>query len=188
MERRTRYARPALRSLFGPASFGPAGKIEPQRRGLNCQSRNRSVHADRRLGRLRCSRSRRAPRDRRDNHQDDDRRATLSRFPRHVPSLSPHIPTYVKWVLREHSVRREPGLRPPSGGGNRAIHSIEGSATCACKKAKLAASQTVQHLPWRSPGDRPQATGASFFSSRFTRRGLRRAARIPRLVPRDPSP
>ena len=82
MERRTRDARPALRSLFGPASFGPAGVIEPIR-----QNRSRSGHADQRLWLRRGScRSRWAPRDRRNNHQDDDRRPTLSRFlPRHVP-------------------------------------------------------------------------------------------------------
>src|SRR6266508_6479651 len=45
------------------------------------------------------------------------------------PSLSPQISTYVKWILRVHSAWGEWGLRPPSGGGNGAIHPIEGSAT-----------------------------------------------------------
>jgi hypothetical protein len=48
-------------------------------------------------------------------------------------SLSPQISTYVKWILREHSVSAERALRPPSGGGNRAIHSIGGSATSAAR-------------------------------------------------------
>src|SRR6476619_3096506 len=78
----------------------------------------------------------------------------LAAYP-HVPEVGP----------RDHSVRGEPGLRPPSGGGNGAIHSIGGSVTCAGKKATLAASQRLQHLPWRSPGDRPQASGASFTRS-----------------------
>src|SRR6266540_1392967 len=43
------------------------------------------------------------------------------------PSLSPQISTYVKWILRVHSAWGERGLRPPSGGGNGAIHPIEGS-------------------------------------------------------------
>ena len=48
-----------------------------------------------------------------------------------------------------------------------------------CKKVRPAASQNVQHLPWRSPGDRPQATGASFF------RALERELSVlpPRLAP-----
>src|SRR6186997_2945307 len=75
----------------------------------------------------------------------------LAAYP-HVPEVGP----------RDHSARDDRCLRPPSGGGSRAIHSIGGSATCACKKAKLAASQRMQHLPWRSPGDRPQASGAFF--------------------------
>ena len=33
-------------------------------------------------------------------------------------SLSPHVSTYVKWILRDHFVWLERGLRPPSGGGN----------------------------------------------------------------------
>jgi hypothetical protein len=44
-------------------------------------------------------------------------------------SLSPQISTYVKWILRDHSAWGERRLRPPSGGGNSAIHSIEGLAT-----------------------------------------------------------
>ena len=35
-------------------------------------------------------------------------------------------------------------------------------APIARKKVKAAASQTGKHLPWSSPGDRPQATGARF--------------------------
>ena len=114
MERRTRHARPALRSLFGPASFGPAGELEPQHR-----SRNR--HADQRLRRFsRGSRSRRAPRNRRDNHQDDDRRPTLSRcLPRHVPSLSPHVSTYVKQILLRPLCVGRTGVASPFRGRER---------------------------------------------------------------------
>jgi hypothetical protein len=36
----------------------------------------------------------------------------------------------------------------------------------ARKKVKAPASQNMLHLPWRSPGDRPQVTGAHFLSGR----------------------
>ena len=38
-------------------------------------------------------------------------------------------------------------------------------APIARKKVKAAASQPGKHLPWSSPGDRPQASGARFFSA-----------------------
>ena len=45
-------------------------------------------------------------------------------------SLSPQFSTAVavKYALPKHSARAEDPLRPPSGGGNVAIHSIGGSA------------------------------------------------------------
>ena len=172
MERRTRDARPALRSLFGPASFGPAGVIEPRR-----QNRSRSGHADQRLWLRRGScRSRWAPRDRRNNHQDDDRRPTLSRFlPRHVPfPLAAYLHVSGVGPSRALCVGRKRVASPFRGRerrdsldrGMNLVHGTQSNAgwpQFVRKKGGLAASQKAQHLPWQSPGDRPQATGASFF-------------------------
>jgi hypothetical protein len=54
-------------------------------------------------------------------------------------------------------------LRPPSGGGAGGIHSFEGSSGNALQeKMETGISSRATPSMGRSPGDRPQATGAFF--------------------------
>jgi hypothetical protein len=54
-------------------------------------------------------------------------------------------------------------LRPPSGGGAGAIHSFKGSSGNALQeKMESGISSRATPSMGKSPGDRPQATGAFF--------------------------
>src|SRR4051812_40302604 len=76
---------------------------------------------------------------------------------------------------RDHSVRDELGLRPPSGGGNGVIHSIGGLAPCACKKVKTRGISEVATPSMAKPrvtGRKPP--GLLFFSSTRVRSAAKR--------------
>ena len=179
MRRRTRPGtRPALRSLFSPACFGPAGVVDRQHRSRNGH-RSRNRHADRCLWLRRSSRrSRWAPRDRGNNHQDDDRRPTLSSFlPRHIP-----IPLAAVLHRSCREVRPSEALcacqRPVASPfrGREGRDSLDRGISRPCEQSlepgdrmSYARKPRSRHLgkgaalPWQSPGDRPQVTGALFF-------------------------